>query len=166
MISNIISKELCDSKDTIDLLWTNPESAYFTDFVREACKPCRLIDFDKTYYGNYNISIVICNNRLMYLEKCIELSRFFHAPLLIIDHFAKSDMVNEDYSVNIMFDPVYQIATSRDIFNSWNNIHNKIMPYNKDNKNMKLWKEMIFDLIKTTFIIKDEKHDTRNTENR
>lgn len=160
MISNIINKELCSITDTVDFLWTNPESVYFTDFIREACKPCRLIDFDKTYYGNYNISIIICNNRLIYLEKCIELARFFHAPLLIIDHFAKSDMISDDYSLNIMFDPVYQIATSRDIFTSWNKIHNQIMPYNKDTRTMKLWKTLLFDLIKNTFIIKDEKNDT------
>lgn len=168
MISNIVNKELCGNNDTIDLLWTNPDSVYFTDFIREACKPCRLIDFDKTYYGNYNISVVICNNRLTHLEKCIELSRFFHAPLVIIDHFTKSHMISDDYSVNIMFEPVYQIATSREIFTSWNNIHDKIIPYNKDIKTMKLWKTMILDLIKSTFIIKDEKHDTRNTstENR
>lgn len=166
MISNLINKELCGPNDTIDFLWTSPESVYFTDFIREACKPCRLIDFDKTYYGNYNISMVICNNRLIYLEKCIDLARFFHAPLLVIDHFTKSSMVTDEYSLNVMFSPVYQIATSRDIFSSWNKIHDDVMPYNKDNKTMKAWKAMIFDLIKSTFIIKDEKNDSRTQENR
>lgn len=157
MISNIIQKEFSSINDKMNMLWTQPESMFFTDFIR-ASVGANIIDFDKTYYGNYDVSIVVCNNRLLYMEKCVELAKFFHVPLLIIDHSVKSGLVSNDFMINIPFKPFYQIATSKDIYMSWGKIHNVVLDTSSPDK----WKNIIFQLIKTTFIInEDEAYDVK-----
>lgn len=161
MISNIIDKEFHSINSPVNILWTQPESLYFTDFIREACSPCSLVDFDKTYYGNNNISLVVCNNRLVYIDKCVELSKFFHAPLLIIDHSNKSSIINENFVLDVTFEPVYQLAISKDIYLSWGKVHNLILEYNSDKNTMDKWKNIVFQLIKTRFLIKEDNNENK-----
>lgn len=160
MISNIITKEFHNINSKLNILWTPAESFYFADFFRSICS-CNLIDFDKTYYGINDIGIIICNNRLIYLEKCIELAKFFHCSLLIIDHSVKSNLVNNDFILKTDFEPVYQIATSKEIFFSWNKIHDSIMEYNNNKETIEQWKNLLFQLVKTRFIAKEEKYENK-----
>lgn len=161
MISNLIDREFHSINSPTNILWTQPESLYFTDFIRSACFPCSLIDFDKTYYGNNSISLVVCNNRLVYLDKCVELARFFHVPLLIIDHSIKSSIISENFVLDVSFEPVYQLAISKDIFLSWGKIHNLILEYNSDKNTMEKWKNIVFQLIKTRFLIKEDNNENK-----
>jgi hypothetical protein len=129
-ISSIIHKEL--SKE-INILWTNCDSIMFKNFLQKTLK-CNLVDFDYTYFGGYNIDIVLCNNRLMYLDKCIESAIFFHCPLIIVDHDVKPSMNIENKNFN--FSPVLQIATSEEIYKSWNKIADMVLPYRSNDKSL------------------------------
>jgi hypothetical protein len=160
MISNIINKEFCSPNDKFNLLWTSPESAYFTTFIKHSCS-CSLIDFDKTYYGLNDISLVVCNNRLIYLEKCIDLAKFFHAPLLIVDHSNKSSLISNDFVIDINFEPIYQVATSKEIYLSWNKIQNAVIEYSGSKEHVDKWKNLLFQLIKSKFIIKEDIHENK-----
>lgn len=161
MISNIINKEFYSLKDKINIVWTNPESGYFTEFIKKACGNCSLVDFDKTYYGFNDIHIVICNNRLVYLDKCVELSKFFHVPLLIVDHSVKSNMVNSEFVLNKIFEPIYQVAISKDIHFSWGKIHDMIIEYDDSKISMEKWKNLLFQLIKTRFIAQEPSNENQ-----
>lgn len=158
MISNLINKEFYSVNDKLSVLWTPPESVYFADFIHNVCA-CSLIDFDKTYYGLNDISMVVCNNRLIYLEKCIELAKFFHVPLLVIDHSTKSSLIANDFNIEIGFEPVYQIAMSKEIYFSWNKIQNSIMDYNNKKETIQKWQNLLFQLTKLRFIIKEDNND-------
>jgi len=156
MISNIINKEFYGIDKQINILWTQCESLYFEEFIKTIFHPCSLIDFDKTYYGIKDVSIVFCNNRLTHLEKCTDLAKFFHCPLVIIDHNIKSNLINDSFKPNFDFEPVYQIAISKDIDFSWRGIHDITLGYDtKNNDIINKWKTILFQLIKKHFLIKD-----------
>lgn len=158
MISNIINREFYSINKPISILWTPSESIYFADFIRLVCNPCALVDFDKTFYGTNDIYLIVCNNRLVYLEKCIELAKFFHSPLLIVDHSAKTSMVSSEFRIEIPFQPVYNIALSKDIYFSWNKIHDMIIEYSDNKNTVEKWKNIIYQLIKSKFVMKDNQY--------
>lgn len=152
MISSIIKKQFIDIKSPISIIWTKTDSSIFYEFINEACRPCDILNFDSTYYGNNEPSIVICNNRLTNLEKCISLSKFYHCPLLIIDHELKSNIVMNNFDTKFDISPVYQVAVSNSIYLSWNKIQNIVIPYNGNDDMLKnKWKNLIFSLIKENF---------------
>lgn len=122
-ISSIIHKELSEE---INILWTNCDSTIFKNFLQKTLK-CNLVEFDYTYFGGYDVDMVLCNNRIMHLDKCIESAIFFHCPLIIVDHDIKPSINMENKSFN--FDPVLQIAISDDIYHSWNKIADMVLPY-------------------------------------
>lgn len=158
MISNIIDRDFFSINKKCSILWTPAESTYFADFIREACDPCVLIDFDKTFYALNNIFLVVCNNRLIYLDRCVELAKHFHAPLLIIDHSAKTSMVSSEYKAEIPFSSVYSIALTKEIYLSWGKIHDIVLEYGNDKNIINKWKNIVFQLIKTRFIMKDHQY--------
>jgi len=111
---------------------------------------------DNTYYGNIDIGLVICNNRLLYFDKCVNWCKQFHCPLLIIDHDIKSRLINDSVITNTEFEPVLQIALSDDIYISWDKIHDAILDVNASPSNIKKWKEAVLYLLKSNFILKED----------
>jgi hypothetical protein len=47
-----------------------------------------------------------------------------------------------------MFEPVYQIAVSENICNSWNRIHNKVIPYSNISDIIDIIKNMSKEFLK------------------
>lgn len=167
MISNIINKEFYSISEQTNILWTQCETSYFKEFINTILSPCSLIDYDKTYYGISDISIVFCNNRLTHLEKCVDLAKFFHCPLVIVDHSLKSNLINENFKPSFDFEPVYQIAVSKDIDFSWRGIHNLTLGYDlNNNETINKWRTIIFQLIKKHFIIKETRISYENPQNK
>lgn len=151
MISSILKREFSDTKSTINIVWTKTDDTRFKNFIEKSCDPCFLIDFDQTYYGLYDPSVIICNHRLVYLEKCIMLSKYFHCPVLIIDHEHKPNIVSNKIDTSFEISPVIQVAISHDIYLSWNKIHDYIMDYN--NNTQSAWKNLIYNICKEKFKI-------------
>jgi hypothetical protein len=157
MISSIISKEFYNIGSSINILWTPADSIDFKQFFNLCCSPCSIIDFDKTYHGIYDIHIVVCNNRIAYFDKCIELCKFFHCPMLIIDHGPKPNMVSGRLETSIPIKPIYQVAIAKEIYSSWDRVHDCIIEYSiHDPKTYEPWKNLIFQLCKSNMIVKEE----------
>lgn len=157
MISSILQREFLTTNSTINIAWTPCDNIFFETFIKEACKPCNIITLTETYYGMNDVSVVICNNRLSHLDKSIELAKFLFCPLIIVDHFNKSDIITNKIDTDIPIEPIYQIATSKEIFFSWNKIQNSVMEYDINNNQAKnIWKNLIFQLCKSNMVIKDE----------
>lgn len=158
MISSIIQREFLNTKSTLNIVWTPCENILFQNFILSACDPCNIINLDDTYYGMNDISIIICNNRITHLDKCVELAKFLFAPLLVIDHDIKSSIINNEINTDLEIDPIYYVAVSKDIYLSWNKIQNVILEYDIDNQqNKNIWKNLIFQLSKSLVVIKDDK---------
>lgn len=154
MISSIIKKEFASINSTMNIVWTRCDDAKFTKFIERACSPCALVDFDNTYFGIYEPSLVICNNRLIYLDKCMSVCKFFHCPLIIIDHDPKPNMVSNNIDNSFTVKPVIQIALSKDIHMSWNRVHNYVLDYN--DKSESIWKNLMYNLYKQKFLVVDK----------
>lgn len=162
MISNIIKKELLTINSTLNIVSSKIDNTFFKKFLREACSPCTITELEDSYYAKYDPSIIICNNRLLYLDKCVELAKFFHCPLLIIDHEEKSDLIVNKYNTNFNIYPVYQIAMSDKIHASWNRIQNSVFPYVVgDNEYMSKWKNLIMNMCKECFLVTDINHENQ-----
>lgn len=155
MISTIIYKETMGVDPSINICMSPHENIFCKSFFQQIFPKSFVVDFDDSYYGNMEPTIIICNNRLTHLEKSIELAKFFHTPLIIIDHDTKPDLitnkVNQDFSIN----PVSQIALSKDIFFSWNKIHDDVVDLTVDSKGK--WKNILYSLCKQNFTIKSNK---------
>jgi hypothetical protein len=109
-----------------------------------------------------NPDMIICNNRIADLGKSINLAKFFHIPLVIIDSETKSELISNKIDNSFDFSPVIQIALSQDIYFSWNKIQNYIM--NIDEKSKDQWKNMIYSLCKERFQIQQIKVDKNETK--
>lgn len=161
MISTIIHKEFLETTKIVNIAWTQGAGSVFTDFIKECCSPCNLIEFDQTYYGMYDINLIVCNDRSKYLEKCVSLAQFLHCPILIVDHEQKLDSTNIFNLDNTNIQPIYSVATSDDIYVSWNKIQNNVLSYDMfDATNHKIWNNLILQLAKTTIKIKEDESDT------
>lgn len=162
MISNIIKKELLDIHSTINIVSSKIDNIFFKKFLKEACSPCTITELEESYYAKYDPSIIVCNNRLTYMDKCIELAKFFHCPLLVVDHEEKSDLIVNKYTSNFDIYPVYQVAISNKIHISWNRIQNGVFPYVVgDNNSMSKWKNLILNMCKEHFLVMDPKNENQ-----
>lgn len=159
MISSILQREFSDTKSVLNIVWTPCEDIMFQKFIMSACAPCNIINLDDTYYGMNDISIILCNNRIMHMDKAIELSKFLFSPLLIIDHDIKSNIINNEIDTDLEIDPVYNVALSKEIYLSWNKIQNIVLQYEPNNQqNKNVWRNLIFQLSKSLVVIKDDKN--------
>lgn len=157
MISSIIQREFLSVESKLNIAWTPCDDLVFEQFIKAACDPCSLVSLTSTYYGMNDISLIICNNRLTHLDKSIELAKFFFCPLLIVDHSTKPSMIGNKIDDDIFIDPVYQIAVSKEIYSSWNKVHNAVMEYSiNDDQQKNVWRNLIFQLCKSCMVVKDE----------
>lgn len=155
--SSIIKRIFSTINSPKSIVWTQCEHNLFKNFIKRACEPCSILDFDHTYYGFNDVDIIVCNNRMMYLEKCLELSFYLHCPVLIVDHSPKPALITDKISNDFSISPIYQIALSNDIYNSWGKIHNTIMDYSIESKeNLESWRNLIFQLTISNFKINEK----------
>lgn len=147
-ISSIIHKEISEE---INILWTHCDNSIFKNFLQKTLN-FNIVEFDDTYFGGANIDIVLCNNRMMYLDKCIESAKFFHCPLMIVDHDIKPkiNIENEKFDIS----PVLQIASSNEIYHSWNKIANIVLSYNSSNQDLqKEWLKQFKNLKNKSLVL-------------
>jgi hypothetical protein len=159
MISSIVHREFAEIGDIINIAWTPCDDILFTEFIKNVCSPCNLIDLYQTYYGMSDITLILCNNRLTHLDRAIELAKFLCCPILIVDHDIKSNNIKDEINTNFIIQQVYSVALSEEISLSWGKIHNNILSFNiMDSKNKEIWRNLIFQLSKSNITInKNEK---------
>jgi hypothetical protein len=152
MISSLINKEFININSPINIASSKIDNKYFDQYLKKVFPSSIVYSFENTYYGNMEPSIIICNNRISHLDKSVELAKYFHCPLLIIDHELKSELITNKIVNNFMISPVIQIALSKNIHLSWNKIHNYILWL--DDNSIAQWRNIIYNLCKQTFTIK------------
>jgi len=154
ILSSILHREYIIDNDTINILWTPTDNSSFKYFISECFVNVNFYEFDHTYFGFADIDVVICNNRITHLEKCTELAKYLHCPLLIIDHDFRPSNITVDNNI-IPISSVEQISLNKGIQLSWKNTSSKILPYDITQTTSKeAWKDMIYSLIKSVSIIK------------
>jgi len=153
MISTIINRELFSFEEKINILLSRSEDSYVTSYIKNLFKNSNIVFFDNTYYGQFQPDIVICTNRIIDLSQSINLCKFFHVPLLIIDIHPKSDLITNKIDNSFEFYPIVQIAISEEVYFSWNKIQDYIVAVGTENKEQ--WKNIIYNMCKETFKIKN-----------
>ncbi len=151
MISSIIQKEFIDINSAINIASSKVDNIYFNNYLKKIYPQSTIFSFDNTYYGNMEPSIVICNNRISHLENSIDLCKYFHCPLLVIDHDLKSDLITNKFSNDFAISPVVEIALSQSIHMSWNRVHKYVLEPSEIN--IPKWKNIIFNVCKQVFQI-------------
>lgn len=145
-ITGILSREYITRKDKLNIVWTPLDHALFEEQIKKLGH--KLLSFDHLYFGKDSPQLIICNNKVLFYEKCKNIAIQFHIPVLVIDHDLKPKNINdkEKYELPAM----YKIALSEKIATSWNEPYHKILEPNQAN-NIELWADIIFKTSKKLF---------------
>lgn len=92
IISSVIKRYLNTYDSPLNVVMSQCDNRKFYDFLMKTLSQgSNIISLEDTLFGNVIPDIIICNNKINHLEKCGNLSYFFHCPILIIDHDTKLD---------------------------------------------------------------------------
>ena len=83
-ITGILNRENITEEDGLNIVWTPADDLRFQQTIQDIGH--NLLSFDHLYFGCDTPHIILCNNKIMYYEKCKNLSIQFHIPVLMIDH--------------------------------------------------------------------------------
>jgi hypothetical protein len=137
MISSLLARET----NTINnILWIPSDNREFEEFFKTL--RVRLFALDQIYLGSFTPELIISNDKTKHLEKIIKLTKYHQCPLILIDHEPKSDMIDSNkFQEKISNIPIVkQIAFSKQIKQSWGDIHELILNEDSD-KNT--WQDFI-----------------------
>jgi hypothetical protein len=150
-ISGILTRELVGPKDNINILWTPSDNMIFDRTIQKLGH--NLIGFDHLYFGKDCPSVIICNNKVLYYEKCKNISIQFHVPVLLIDHNLRPKELSDEETASHKYElpAAYTIAISEKIAKSWGSSYNKILNNKADLSDQDMWQRMIFQTCKMVF---------------
>ena len=154
LISSILKRYHNTHNTPINAIMTGCDDKSFDFFIRQmVINNGHLLSLQDAIYGNIELDMIICNNRISYLEKCIDLSYYFHCPVLVIDHDKKPSFIENN--IDFQSKSIYSIAINYDIYNSWNKIQNLVMGFNRyDQDNITQWKNLLYQITKIPFTLK------------
>jgi hypothetical protein len=149
-ISGILAREYIKTTDRINILWTSCDSIIFDQIIKKLNH--NLLGFDHLYFAKDVPNIIICNNKLLYHEKCKNISIQFHIPVLVIDHSEKPKDLLDDDSIGNKYElpTAYKIAMNENIAKSWGGSYNKVLD-NKNATDIEFWQSTIFRVTKMVF---------------
>lgn len=152
IVSSITSREALRPESKINILWSNTDYKYFTNFIQSLGH--RLLSFEDLYFANYIPHLIICNDRLSSYEKSRAVSLQYHLPVIAIDHQTRNPIIVLD-SIPSMnnISGVYNIAIDTNISRSWNNIHHQILSYDRTNNNIAIWNGLLYNIAKRIFTL-------------
>lgn len=150
---SILKNSINNPKKILTIFLVDKEKPDFIDFLQPLGH--KFIYYDDLYFGNNIPNLLICNNKIEYYHLCKQLSISYHIPSIIIDHNIKSDLYDEDKIKFIDNLPCsFKIATNIPIYRSWHSIHDKILPYSKDNsQQLNSWSELLVSVSHKEFTI-------------
>jgi len=156
LISSIIKRCHNTSNSPLNIIMGPVEQKQFDFFIREILpQNSQVFTFEDTLYGNTDIDIIICNNKILHLEKCGTLSYYFHCPVLVIDHDKKPQFIEKEI-IDQSSNSIYTIAINNDISRSWGGNYNLVLGYNiKDNNSIDHWRNMLYQISKIPYNIKE-----------
>lgn len=121
LIHNILNTHYNKSKKP-NILCSHTDNRDFTKLLTKIVGSDNLSGLDNSIFAHKPINLVICNNRLEALDRCISLCMYFHCPLLVVDHFINTNKANEN-SIQIPNVTHLLIAINNAVANSWNIDH-------------------------------------------
>jgi hypothetical protein len=162
MISSIINKETLTFYKQMNILFSRTEDKKLIDYIKKIDQNINIDNFENTLFGFSEPNLLICNNRILDLEKSINLCKFFHIPMLIVDTEIKPQIVSNKIDNLFGFYPVIQIAASNEVYYSWNKCHDFIIPLDAAAKDS--WKNLMYSVCKEKFLIGSMiKNDNKKT---
>lgn len=149
-ISGILSRELIDNKDSMNILWTPSDNMIFERTIQKLNH--NLIGFDHLYFNKDCPNIILCNNKVLYYEKCKNISIQFHTPVLLIDHNMKPKELSDEETMmhKYTFPSAYTVAINDQVASSWGGSYNKILQ-KADITDAEMWQRLIFQTCKMVF---------------
>jgi len=155
LISSIIKRLTNNFDSPLNVIMTACDNRSFDFFIKNlVLKNSTVLSLQDSLFGNLELDIILCNNRVTHLEKCLDLSYYFHCPILVVDHDPKPSIVES--AVPFQSKSIYSVALDDKIFNSWGRIQNIVLPFNaKDNGNIEQWKNLFYQITKIPFSLKE-----------
>lgn len=146
MIGNLLKKEVRD----LSILWIPSYDQSFENKFTKLGYHC--FGFDHLFLGNCHPNLVITNNRLMNLDKIINLCLVHYCNLIVIDHEEKSDVISQDkLRAKLSKVPnVLEIAINDKVHQSWGKIHDVVC---KPNFHIEELKEIIEVFAEKVFVL-------------
>lgn len=155
LISSIIKRYNNTFDTPLNIVMTSCDNKSFDFFIRnKVAKNSTVLSLQDSLFGNIELDIILCNNRISQLEKCMDLSYYFHCPVLVIDHDLKPKSFEDKNPYQSK--SVYGVALDNNIFNSWNRTQNLVLSFNvKDDDNIDQWKNLLYQITKIPFSLKE-----------
>ncbi len=149
-ITGILSREFINENSLLNILWTPSENMVFEQTIRKL--NYNLVGFDHLYFGQDVPHLIICNNKILFYEKCKNISIQFHIPVLLIDHSLKPKELSSEEINRYTYDfpSAYKIAANEKIAQSWSTQYNKVLEKNNIT-DTNLWRNIIFQTSKMVF---------------
>jgi hypothetical protein len=149
-LSGVLAREFITENSQLNILWTHIDNRIFTNMIGELGH--RLLSVDDLYFANKIPQLIICNDIISSYKKIHLISLQFHLPVIIIDHNILDNIIdNSKLEVINSIPCVYRIAINKQVFSSWNQIHNDIISIDRASKN--LWNETIINTAKRVFTL-------------
>lgn len=150
-ITGILSRETIQPNDSINILWTPSDNMIFERAIQKLNH--NLIGFDHLYFGKDSPHAILCNNKILYYEKCKNISIQFHIPVLLIDHAIKPKDLSDDEGLAYKYElpSSYKIAVSDKIAQSWGGKYNKVLNGKGDISDIDMWRRVIYQTCKMVF---------------
>ena len=150
LIKNILHKNISKEKH---ILYSHTENLEFVRFLNKAVDENTYVHpLDNGVFAHHTFDLVICNDRLNSLDRCIHLCLYFHCPLLVVDHYIKPSTTRPD---EIMFpNTTYvMVATNKSIAQSWGGDHYHGVMGTDITKpeDIKIWRDAIYKTINQPF---------------
>jgi hypothetical protein len=153
IVSSITNRILLSPESKLNILWSNTDQTYFTDFIKNLGH--NLLSYENLYFYNNFPHLIICNDRFSSYEKIKKISIEYHLPTIIIDHNTKPHWIDDDKIKDIdNFHCAFKIAINANIYKSWKEIHDIIMPYKfNDQINQQEWNTILYNISQRVFSI-------------
>ncbi len=152
ILAGILDREYIKPDTKLNIIWNYTDNQYFAQHIQKLGHS--LVSFDHIYFMSTRPHLILCNDRLSSYEKCNQLSLELHLPVLVVDHSTKNPLASaEQVQIANNFYCSYSVAINADISNSWDKIHNEILPYNNDPNNIIAWNSLLYQVSKRIFTI-------------
>ena len=135
-----------------NIMYSYSEDKEFPKILKKIFGHPHVCVIEESIFAHMKFDLIICNNKLDVLERCLALCYYFHCPLLIVDHKPKPEHLHIS-KVPVPEISYYQIATDTHIANSWgaDMYHDVICVDGSNPKCLEAWKQSIIKISQQPF---------------
>lgn len=165
IVSSIIKRYSNTYESPLNVIMTHCDNKKFNYFLQRALpERSNILSLEDSLFGNIAPDIIICNDKINYLDQCGNLSYFLHCPILIIDHNVKPRFIDKDI-IEYQSNSIYSVAVNRDVYNSWGQKHNLILGYAlEDTNSIDQWHNLLYQISKIPFSLRPKVFTNEHTK--